>query len=104
MDQAPALPIEDVQACVINFYKDDIVSNQKIAILKSFKVVKNLSYFGGSILSPIYKPFYRAYYFGLNGFLVGLSEGFGDLYSYVSEETYDWSIYLLQNMQGINFI
>ena len=101
LDGAPALPIEDVQACVIDFYRDEFASNnQKIvynvmAVLNSFKAVNRLTKFGSSLLGPIYKPFYRAYYFGLNGFFVGLSEGFEDLYSYAAEGTYSWYIYLM---------
>ena len=80
----------------MKFYKGDIISNQKVAILKSFRPVQHLSYFGGSILSPIYKPLLHGYQFGLNGFLVGLSEGFGDLYSLLADGTYDWGVYLVQ--------
>lgn len=96
VDQAPGLPIPKVNACVVKFYKDDIINNQKLAILKSFRPVSNLTYFGGSVLSPIYKPLMSTYQFGLNGFLVGLSEGFGDLYALLADGTYDWGVYLVQ--------
>lgn len=36
VDQAPGLPIQLVQECVINFYRSDIMENQKLAIFKSF--------------------------------------------------------------------
>jgi len=64
----------------LKFYKRDIVENQKVAILKSLRPVHGLTWVGGSVLSPIYKPLISGYQFGLNGILVGLSEGFGDLY------------------------
>ena len=95
-DQAPGLPIQKVQDCVVKFYKEDIINNQKLAILHSFRPVKHLSYFGGNVLSPIYKPLLSTYKFGLNGFLVGLSEGFGDLYTMLSDGTYDWGVYFVQ--------
>ena len=55
-----------------------------------------LTYFGGSVLSPVYKPLMSAYQFGLNGFLVGLSEGFGDLYQLVADGTYDVSVFIVK--------
>ena len=85
-----------MQDCVVKFYKNDIINNQKLAILHSFRPVKHLSYFGGNVLSPIYKPLLSTYKFGLNGFLVGLSEGFGDLYTMLSDGTYDWGVYFVQ--------
>ena len=94
VDQAPGLPIELVQDYVINFYKTDIMNNQKLEVLKSFRPVKGLMYFGGSVLSPFYKPLKHGYQSGLNGFLVGMSEGFGDLYTMVADGTYDLGVYL----------
>ena len=61
VDQAPGLPIQLVQDCVVRFYKQDIINNQKLSILKSFRPVSDLTYFGGSVLSPIYKPLLNGY-------------------------------------------
>lgn len=81
---------------MIKFYRQDILQNQKLAILKSFRPVHGLTYFGGSVLSPVYKPLLSAYQFGLNGFLTGLSEGFGDLYQLVAESSYDMGVFLVK--------
>ena len=84
-----------MQDCLVKFYKEDILNNQLVSIFSAIKPVQRMAYFGGSVLSPIYKPLFGGYQFGLNGLLVGLSEGFGDLYSLVADGTYDWTIYLV---------
>lgn len=83
-----------MEDCVLRFYRTDL-SKQKVALLRSFRPVNALTYFGGSVLSPIYKPLVSGYQFGLNGFLVGLSEGFGDLYQLMADGTYDVGVYLV---------
>lgn len=101
LEDTSALSIEEVQACVIDFYKNEYASsNRKIAynalaVLNSFKAINKVTTFGSTLLSPVYKPFYRAYYFGMNGFFVGLSEGFEDWYSYTAKGTYKWYIYFM---------
>ena len=93
---------------MIDFYKNEYASsNRKIAynalaVLNSFKAINKVTTFGSTLLSPVYKPFYRAYYFGMNGFFVGLSEGFEDWYSYTAKRTYYFL--LLQYMENEEII
>ena len=96
VENAPGIPIQQVSECVIQFYKEDIIANQKVAILKSFRPVQDLTYVGGSVLSPVYKSLISAYYYGHRGFFVGLREGLGDWYTLLADGTYDWGVYLVQ--------
>lgn len=85
---------------MIEFYKSDIISNQKIALIMSVKPLKRVTSFGGFLLSPIIKPLYRGYYLGLNGFLLGFGEGVGDLYSYMSDNSYHLGVFLVKKLNS----
>ena len=66
----------------------------------SIKPLKRVTSFGGYLLSPIIKPLYRGYYFGINGVLDGLGEGVGDLYQYMSESSYHLGVFLVKKLNS----
>jgi len=79
-----------------DFYKQDLISNQKIQMLSGIKPLRRVFGGIGSVFGLITKPLAGGYNKGTSGVIVGFGEGVSDLLGFVGGETYDLYYYMLK--------
>ena len=96
-----SLPLDEALKRVLFFFRNDIVANQKLAILSGFKPIQTIKYAGSSLLSPLYKPLYKAYHLGYLGFILGLGEGVQDFYGFFSKGSHSMVLLVMKNISKL---
>eukprot|EP00347_Sterkiella_histriomuscorum_P005333 403357015 len=80
---------EEALRHMLKFYKEDLIQNQKINFVKAIGPIRSVFNISGALYGVIKKP-YQAYQ-NEKGVLKGLGEGFYDLYSVMTEESYNFT-------------